>query len=435
MTTPPQSAPPAPPGGAPRGAPAPGTFWFYGTYEPVIPLYETVFPRLERAGVRPLALASRGTYRSTPWQADPENRRRYMRFSWVPVALRANKRVHAVCYWLFAPLKVLLARSRLNVFQTEPPLFFVLGVAISRLRRTPCIVHMMDYQVDMAVHAGLLREGSLAHRVLSRLALWALRRANRVIVLGRCMEDYFAGQGVPRDRIRIVHNWAPPEAVPRPEEAAAFRQEHGLDQSFVVMYSGNMGYSHRMDTVLAVAAELRPLRDVQFVFVGKGVREREIEAAVAAGAPNVRMLPLQPRERVGASISAGHVHFVSLREGCEGRLVPSKAYGIMSCGRPLIYEGSERGEVARIVRESGCGVVVPPGDRNALRDAVLRYYGDRAGTEAAGRRGLDAVRRHYTPEGNAAVLLAVFDEAARGLGAAAAVRPGRDAGLPGPGRQ
>jgi glycosyltransferase involved in cell wall biosynthesis len=130
--------------------------------------------------------------------------------------------------------------------------------------------------------------------------------------------------------------------------------------------------SHFFEDILAVAGELEPCRDVQFVFVGGGMRFMEVERFVKEkNLSNVLLVPYRDRSVLAQSLSVGDVHYVSLRPGFEGLVVPSKAYGIMAAGRPMIYQGSANGEIARMVAREGIGHVVPPGDREGLRNAIL----------------------------------------------------------------
>jgi glycosyltransferase involved in cell wall biosynthesis len=188
-----------------------------------------------------------------------------------------------------------------------------------------------------------------------------------VIVIGRCMKEYLVEQGVPQERLCIITNWAnESEIFPVPCHANPLRREFGLEGAFVVLYSGNMGASHDFDAVLEVARRLRIMPNLRFVFIGNGVRRKEIERAKdASGLDNVILLPFQPIERLAYSLSMGDVHFISLRDGFEGLVVPSKAYGSLAAGRPIIYQGSARGDV---------GVVVASHDPDALETAILRYY-------------------------------------------------------------
>ena len=128
-----------------------------------------------------------------------------------------------------------------------------------------------------------------------------------------------------------------------------------------------MGHPHPVKAILEAAKELSWNPRILFLFIGDGVRKREIESYVQKESlNNVKSLPYQPREMLKFSLSAGDVHLVSLRKGLEGLLVPSKIYGIMASGRPVIFLGSEKSEVGEIIQNARGGYVVSEDDSPQL---------------------------------------------------------------------
>src|ERR1019366_5348905 len=140
----------------------------------------------------------------------------------------------------------------------------------------------------------------------------------------------------PADKLAIVPNWADPSAIRPAEGTNGLRQEGGVGDRFVVMYSGNLGLSQNLEPVLEVARELRD-QPVLFVLIGEGAAKAElVKQAAAMGLDNVRFLPYQPKEKLGESLTAADVHLIPLRRGLAGYIVPSKLYGILAAGRPYI---------------------------------------------------------------------------------------------------
>jgi glycosyltransferase involved in cell wall biosynthesis len=213
--------------------------------------------------------------------------------------------------------------------------------------------------------------------------------------------------GVSPERIQLIHNWTPEEdAEPLPIGTSELREELDLVGRFVVLYSGNLGVTHTFDEVLAVAAGSDVAEDAVFVFIGDGARKAEVERAASSISPTrIRSVPFQPPERLHQSLALADVHLVTLRPGFEGVVVPSKAYGAMGSGRPVIYVGDERGEIARVIHEESAGLVVAPGDADGLARAVEHYRtnpeaqrldGGRAARVARGRLGRDAAMDAWT---------------------------------------
>jgi colanic acid biosynthesis glycosyl transferase WcaI len=133
------------------------------------------------------------------------------------------------------------------------------------------------------------------------------------------------------------------------------------------------------------------------VFVGDGQRRTELERAQSAeGLENLVLLPFQPVERLAHSLSLGDVHFVSLRAGFEGLMVPSKAYSVLEAGRGLIYQGTASGEIARLVVEEDIGSVVPLDDPDALERAIRGALADPVTVAGWGLRAEGLAERPYS---------------------------------------
>ena len=301
----------------------------------------------------------------------------------------ASFSILAVVRMMFAP------RVETVVFLTNPPLFSLLGALMKRIRKERFVYILMDIYPDIAIHAGVLREGAAVTRFLRRVSRVALRGADRVVVLGDDMREVAIRAGAASEKVVVIRNWADHEKInPLPKESNRLRREWGLNGKFIVEYSGNMGISHFFDDILAVAEELEEYDDIRFVFIGGGMQYREVKSYVASKKlTNVIFTPYQEKSMLSLSLSAGDVHFVSLRPGFEGLVVPSKAYGVMAAGRPMIYQGDGKGEIAKMVRREEIGFVVGPGDRAGLRDAILALYKDKEmGTRMGemSRRALEA---------------------------------------------
>jgi glycosyltransferase involved in cell wall biosynthesis len=304
----------------------------------------------------------------------------------------------------------LLAGSRVDttVFLTNPPLFSVIGPLIRKIRGGRFVYILMDVYPDVMVRAGMLKDGALMTKVLRWIARFPLVGADKVIVLGEDMRKVAIRSGASPEKIVTIRNWADPEAVyPVAHEENRLRREWGLDGKFVVEYSGNLGVSHFFDDLLAVAEALSDHDDIRFLVIGGGVRLKEVEKAmVSRGLANVLIRPYQDASDLAHSLSAADVHYVSLQNGFEGLVVPSKAYGIMAAGRPIIYQGAEDGEIARMVTEEGIGYVIPPGECKRLRDSILSLYRDKEDRIRIGT----AARRVLEDKYSAAMGLAAYQK-------------------------
>lgn len=273
------------------------------------------------------------------------------------------------------------------VTKTDPPMQLLLGPIIKGRTGQTLIHWAQDLYPEVAETLEVINPEGWFAKSLRRLSTWALRRHDRVIAIGRHMEARIAARGVDRDRIDVMPNWPLDPITSVPHEDNAFRHEQGLEGKFVVMYSGNMGLAHCFEPVVDAAAKLQHEPDIVFLFVGNGTRRAEIKAQVERRRlSNVRFLPFQPLDRLAESLSAGDLHLVTMQNGTEGLVVPSKVYGALAAGRPQLLIGSGKSEAARIVREHDCGTVLPEATGAGVAAAIREWKRDPMRRQAAGRR-------------------------------------------------
>jgi colanic acid biosynthesis glycosyl transferase WcaI len=179
------------------------------------------------------------------------------------------------------------------------------------------------------------------------------------------MAEKVRALGVSADRIRVVPNWSDDDQItPVPPAANPLRREWKLEDKFVVGYSGNLGRAHEFDTILAAAERLKDHPQIVFVIIGGGHRFEELARCVQDRglAPNFRFQPYQDDAVLKYSLSLPDVHWISLRPELEGLIVPSKVYGIAAAGRAIIAITAKTGEIAPLVEQYKCGMVVEPGN-------------------------------------------------------------------------
>jgi len=193
------------------------------------------------------------------------------------------------------------------------------------------------------------------------------------------MQQYLLSRGVNVDHVRVIPNWADGKSIRpvAPEDNHLFKS-WGLAEKFVVGYSGNMGRVHEFETILNAAARLRESKAV-FLFIGNGAKRNWIESrARELGLSNVHFQPYQPRGTLSNSLSLPNVHLISLLPTAEAYVFPSKLYGILAAGRPVILVGDPHGEIAGILNKARCGDTVEVGDPSGLAAAIIRQMNDLA---------------------------------------------------------
>jgi glycosyltransferase involved in cell wall biosynthesis len=250
-----------------------------------------------------------------------------------------------------------LPRPDVVVTETDPFFLAFVGRWMQFRHGSRFVVYLQDIYPDIAVAVGKLHEGFVS-RMLRRLLFGVYRRADRVVVLSRDMEQTCLRYGVPADRLRVIPNWADTRRVTPRKEANDFRRRHHLEEKFVVMYSGNLGLAHPLVPILDAAEQLKGNSRIQFVFVGDGARRSELEADCRRrDLANVTFLPYQPRERLAESLSAADAHLVTMQPEATGFLMPSKLYGILASATAVIALARPDSELCQLVREHDVGFV------------------------------------------------------------------------------
>src|SRR2546428_8569343 len=264
----------------------------------------------------------------------------------------------------------------------------VLAAVLGRLKRWKTICWLQDVFPDIAMRAGLLPEGVLTG-LLQVAARWSLRMSDRVIVVGRCMERRLLAVGLQPHRVVLISNWADGDQLaPVAAEENWFRKQQDLEGKLVIMYSGNLGVVHETESLIPVVRRLSATPEMCVLFVGEGQGKSRLEDWVCRERlENVTFVGYQANEHLRYSLSAGDIHLVTLRTEMEGLSVPSKVYGIMAVGRPVVFIGPERSEVAALGRDAGCGEVFAPGEGGKAAQTILGLARDLHPRERLGLAG------------------------------------------------
>lgn len=304
-------------------------------------------------------------------------------------------RVHAVgrlLNYVTYLLSALLAgvrhpRADVVLAASDPPLVSLVGVVLGLVHRAPFVHFMWDVQPEVAVAAGLIRRGVLA-RLMSWLNRAAVTRAVAVVVPTRAMARTAVSLGVAETRVHEVPHWEDLDVVPCATVSAHFASRHGLEGRFVVMYAGNHGLTQQLTLFVDVAARMRDLEDVRFVFLGDGAAKPNLVARIAAlGLTNVTVLPYEPRESMADAFAAADVSLAPLASGLTPFMLPSKVYTILASARPVLAVLDRSSDVARMVEQTGCGCVVDPGDAEGIEARLRWFHANRDEAVAMGRRG------------------------------------------------
>lgn len=282
---------------------------------------------------------------------------------------------------------------------TDPPFLGLVGCLVSKLRRKPYVLIVYDIYPDIAENLGVVRRGSLVSRLWRRATRTIMNRAACNVVIGRDMAQKVSEIVAEPKRagICLIPNWSDETTVyPMPRDENPFRREHGLGESWVVQYSGNMGRTHNLECLIDAAGILRD-RDIIFQFIGAGAKKEKLEQIAAQrGLKNVRFLPHQPIERLGEVLSAADLAVVCLESCFTGLSVPSKTYGIMASATPILGFLDPDSEIGRLIIETDCGTVLPDPTGEQVAAVITDLLDNPEKLRRWGQNGYRAFQAEYT---------------------------------------
>ena len=288
-------------------------------------------------------------------------------------------------------------KPALVVTLTTPPLVSLLGTLLKSLRGSQHFIWEMDMYPDIAVDLNVLKQRSIVTRLIGILADIPRKRADGIIALGEDMKARLVARGIAEDKIVVAENWADgDEIVPGPFP----------DGPLVVHYSGTFGLAHEEHTIALAMRELRDDCRFHFVFVGGGARRGPLEEFCRReGIHNAEFRSYASRSDLSRSFAEGHLGLVTQIPETEGSVVPSKSYGIMAAGRPMLYVGPRGATPARLLDRHDCGWRIEPGDADGMVRLLARLEQDRGLVRESGARARHAFEKYYDrPIGVARIL-------------------------------
>ena len=298
-------------------------------------------------------------------------------------------------FWMAAVAALKLPRPDILIVETDPPLLCFIGFLLQKLRRVKLVVYLQDIYPDLAIALGKLPDNVLT-RWLRRAMFWVYFRADRIVVLSRDMRDLLVRSGVRASTISCIPNWIDTQKVIPVKQNNCFRQRHGLVDKFVVMYSGNLGQCQRLEDIVEAAGYLRHSTEILFLLVGDGaIKQRLVKQAAAQRLDNVHFLPYQPKEMLAESLSAADVHLVPVDPRVVNCLMPSKLYGVLSSGSPVLAVAPHTCELAELVERFEVGIVSPPGDSAKLAATIKGLASSREKLEIWGHRARQIAEQFY----------------------------------------
>jgi putative colanic acid biosynthesis glycosyltransferase WcaI len=278
-------------------------------------------------------------------------------------------------------------RPDILISMSTPPLLGVAG-SLMKIRDVRHYIWEMDLFPDALVSLGVLAENGPPARLLGWIQDWARRRSNGVIVPGPCMRARLLRRGTPAHLVHVAENWA--------DGAVITSRPNHRSGPLNVFYSGNFGVAHDTDTIAGAMRHFRNRSDFVFTFAGGGVGRARLQALCSAENIQIaRFLPYANRREMGAHLAQADIGLVTQRPECVGTVVPSKVYGLMAAGRPVLFIGPKEATPALLIRRFRCGWQIDAGDIAGLIGLLECLLTNRDEARASGWRARTAFEQSY----------------------------------------
>lgn len=291
------------------------------------------------------------------------------------------------------------------VVTSAPPFSLPLAWGLRLVRGSPFVFVAEDLYPEIAVASGILPADSFTAKLAGWLFGRWLSSASKIIVLGEHMKARLLASHPCLDPMRIVpiDNWH--------DGTKLFPLDRPSGESIFVQYSGNFGEGHDFDTLVGAMELVKADPRLRFQFVGGGRRRPALQAKVEErDLRNCSFHDYVSDAELNESLNSADICLVTVACGFEGLLVPSKLYGIMAVGKPVLYYGALEGDVPTLVKRHDIGWVVAQGDVDGMTRALREAADNPQLCKRFGSNARKAFDMHYDRPLATARYLRVFEE-------------------------
>ncbi|MDZ8225842.1 MULTISPECIES: glycosyltransferase family 4 protein [unclassified Nostoc] len=319
-----------------------------------------------------------------------------------PIAANTSilSKIISSIFFLLGALKYvifLVPRTTPVLIASNPPYAGILGIIFKVIRGGKYHFLLQDIFPESAVMSGIFKQNSFLFIYFSKLIYLTYKYAENIIVLSTSMQ-YFLENKYPelKLKIKVIENWAVEDIIICDKQANDFAQQYNIDKVFTVLYSGNLGRLHDIETIIEAAKILKDTL-IQFVFIGAGAKTKLVEQAINTHKlTNILLLPYQPRELLPLSLTACDLSLVSLIPGAESIVTPSKLYGMLAAGRGIIAISAPNSYIDELLTTSGCGTNIPPNNPQHLANLIRELANDNQRVKIMGEKARQLYKSRYT---------------------------------------
>ncbi|WP_373481293.1 glycosyltransferase family 4 protein [Geminocystis sp.] len=290
----------------------------------------------------------------------------------------------------------------LLIITTAPAFMTWLGYFVYVIWKKKYVCLIYDLYPNVITALKVLPETNVIVKLWNKLNHQTWTNAQEIIVLSSTMKELIL-EACPQvsDKISIIHNWADGNTIkPIKKEDNWFAQQYSLDKKFTILYSGNMGRCHDMETIIEAAYILKDYHDsIQFVFIGSGPQQEAIKEKInGLELDNILFLPYQKKEDLPYSLTACDVSLISMAQGMEGIVAPSKLYSTLAAGNAVGVICPERSFLKQLVVDAQCGESFRNKDAQGLANFFLKLKEDSSLCEKMGYNARQYFCNHFTKD-------------------------------------
>ncbi len=282
-----------------------------------------------------------------------------------------------------------------------------------RGKRVPFVFNLQDLFPESLVSTGLSKKGSLIYKIGEKISNYTYRNADCIMVLSQSLKTALINKGVPEEKIKVIYNWIDTEAThPILRNENTLFDEFGISrEGFYLTYAGNLGNSQNVDILVDCAEKLKGYEDINFIIFGSGSEKDKLQKRIEqSNLGNIRLLPLQPVERVGEVYSLGDASFIICKKGVGVGAFPSKAVSIMATATPIIASFDDESDLCDTIRDNEIGICAGAENVEAAVDAVLKLYNDRKLLEKLGKNARKLSLERFSKDAGTAAKIAVLEK-------------------------
>lgn len=258
---------------------------------------------------------------------------------------------------------------------SNPPYSGIIGIVFKLLKGGKYYFLLQDVFPESAILSGIIKPESKLISFLNKLIYSICKNSEKTIILSESMKKLMESKYPDLKNLCVIENWSIENITITTKENNAFASNYGLDKKFTVLYSGNIGRLHDIETLAETIKKLNVTQpEIQFVFIGDGAKLkllRDYENKFKLN--NLLLLPFQPRELLAQTLTACDVAIVSLVKGAEQIVAPCKLYGMLASGRAIVAISEHGSYIDNLLISGDCGINCPPGNSEELANILQEF--------------------------------------------------------------